>query len=64
MVFNRSIVVIDEDSCIGCGRCVRSCPFDAIEMKNDVATVKESLCRGCMRCAAVCPTNAIKKEVI
>jgi Fe-S-cluster-containing hydrogenase component 2 len=63
MSFKRPVAVIEEESCIGCGRCISSCPFDAIEMDEDVAIVKEEMCRGCMRCAPVCPTFAIKREV-
>jgi Na+-translocating ferredoxin:NAD+ oxidoreductase RNF subunit RnfB len=55
----RRVAVIEEDICIGCGRCVSACPFDAIEMDDNKAVVIEDLCRGCMRCAPPCPVDAI-----
>lgn len=59
----RSVAIIEEEACIGCGRCISSCPFDAIEMNEDgnKAIIKDEMCRGCMRCAPACPKDAIKR---
>lgn len=56
------VAIIEKEKCIGCGRCISSCPFDAIEMQGSKAVVNEDLCRGCMRCMRACPTNAIVRK--
>ncbi len=42
--------------CTACGKCVRICPFDAIEADFSTRTMDCTLCR---TCGAVCPTGAI-----
>jgi heterodisulfide reductase subunit A-like polyferredoxin len=56
-------VVVDEEMCRGCGRCMQVCPYHAITFhKNAVggwcASVDEALCKGCGNCISVCPSNA------
>jgi len=53
--------VVDEMMCVGCGQCVQTCPYTAIEFLEDrgVARVVEVLCKGCGTCAATCPSKAI-----
>ena len=56
-------VVVDEEMCRGCGRCMQVCPYHAITYhKNAVggwyAAVDEALCKGCGNCISVCPSNA------
>jgi len=54
----------DADRCISCGKCVESCPEDALKLdKGDVCpTVNAAKCIGCGECEAVCAvgTGAIK----
>ena len=54
---------IDPSLCRGCGRCLKACPYHAVDFKpNDVggyvASVDEALCKGCGNCVSVCPSNA------
>ncbi len=46
--------------CLGMGSCARKCPFNAIEMVNNLAIVHKELCVGCGTCVAACPRNVIK----
>ena len=52
------IASVDEDVCIGCGRCVEVCPYSARELRDGVAVVVEARCEGCGSCAAACPSAA------
>ncbi len=61
---NRMIIAVDIDACIGCGRCVNSCPTGALELKDDNAWLKdEKLCDGFGSCIAVCPENALYIDI-
>ena len=57
-----SIKKIDQDRCIGCGRCVSSCPADVIRMdpstKKAYAKYPEE-CVVCCWCISECPMDAI-----
>ncbi|MFO7923736.1 MAG: Fe-S cluster domain-containing protein [Bacteroidales bacterium] len=46
-------------ACIGCGKCVKVCPFEAITLENNLAYIDPDKCRLCRKCAPECPTNAI-----
>lgn len=49
-----------EDSCIGCGLCVKGCPDGNMEMKDGKARfLRGNDCLRCMRCIACCPVDAI-----
>jgi Fe-S-cluster-containing hydrogenase component 2 len=53
-------VVIDRDSCIGCGKCVDACPFGAMLFAKEAKKVfKCELCNGNPACASICPSGAI-----
>lgn len=45
--------------CIGCRRCFRVCPSDAITMDGPLAVIDPELCTHCHKCVEVCPTDAI-----
>jgi coenzyme F420-reducing hydrogenase delta subunit/heterodisulfide reductase subunit C len=58
---NSLKAVYDTEKCVGCGKCVFICPYDAIVWK-DVSTpeIKTEDCMGCGACALVCPHQAIE----
>ena len=58
--FSRK-AVYDVLECVGCGKCVFICPYDAIEFKSFATPiVDEEKCVGCGACQLVCPHHAIQ----
>ncbi|MFH1484601.1 MAG: 4Fe-4S binding protein, partial [Chloroflexota bacterium] len=55
------ISVVDQDRCVACLTCVRSCPFGVPKVNSDgVAYIEPAACQGCGICASACPRKAIK----
>ena len=52
-------VLIDDESCTGCGICEENCPHDAIRVNKTIgkAEITEILCKGCGLCSNVCPSG-------
>lgn len=46
--------------CLGFGDCVRACPFDAIEIVDEIALINEEKCMSCRKCVAACPKQLIE----
>ncbi len=46
-------------SCIGCGKCVKVCSFEAITLENNLAYIDPTKCKMCRKCEAECPQGAI-----
>ena len=46
-------------SCIGCGKCVKECKFEAITVENNLSYIDPDKCRLCKKCVEACPTKAI-----
>jgi len=65
---------INEEKCIGCGKCVEICPYNAIELVEitkkmglyDITLRKsriiKALCKGCGACVAECSVAAIDQN--
>ena len=47
------------DKCVGCGKCVKLCPLNNIELK-DQRPVWGRNCTHCMACICLCPTEAVE----
>lgn len=47
--------------CIGCQRCFKICPVEAITMDGPLAVIDPYKCTHCGKCAEICPTNSISK---
>jgi len=52
--------IIDEAICIGCGKCMANCRFNAISELNGTYTVNPYSCEGCSVCEVICPVGAIE----
>jgi len=56
----RKVAYIRENECIGCTKCVKACPVDAIlGAAKHMHTVITSECTGCDLCVAPCPVDCI-----
>ena len=54
------VAFIREDECIGCMKCIRACPVDAILGSGKLMhTVIASECTGCDLCVEPCPVDCI-----
>lgn len=58
---------INEENCIGCNKCVKVCPMDAISLidssiegKKKIAIVDEEMCIGCGVCDRSCNFDALE----
>ena len=51
-----------EFGCIGCKRCVKVCPVDAIDFDKFLAEIDQEKCIKCGKCVDVCPQNTIEKR--
>jgi len=63
------IAVVDQDKCVGCLTCVRTCPFHIPKIDSSVvgvgnfvgaAYIEPTLCHGCGTCTSECPATAIQ----
>jgi heterodisulfide reductase subunit A-like polyferredoxin len=67
-IISTPIAEIDDDLCIGCGKCAEVCYYGIIHLTPDELDPKKKypeihkkyLCKGCGKCAFVCPSKAIK----
>jgi electron transport complex protein RnfB len=56
----KTVVVIDEQTCIGCTLCIQACPVDAIlGAAKQMHTVITEECTGCDLCIPPCPVECI-----
>ncbi len=53
--------VVDKEKCTGCEACVKTCPVEAIAIKDEKADVSDA-CVDCGQCVDACPVTAIEMK--
>lgn len=57
MGYFHSVELIEE-KCKGCTHCIRTCPTEAIRVRNGKATIMVDRCIDCGECIRTCPNSA------
>lgn len=55
-------VSVEAETCIGCGKCVKVCPQQALSLHNKKSVLDKARCIGCFECMTVCPVKAISLD--
>ena len=59
------VAYIHENLCVGCTKCFKRCPTDAIlGASKMIHAVFEDACTGCEKCYDVCPTECIEMRPV
>jgi electron transfer flavoprotein alpha subunit/NAD-dependent dihydropyrimidine dehydrogenase PreA subunit len=56
-------VWIETDLCNGCQRCIKACPYGAVELKDGKAHILDN-CTSCGACIEVCKQKAIQTDIV
>jgi len=62
--YTNYLAKVDEETCTGCGTCIKICPMQTIDLVDVIAKVNDSKCIGCGLCAHHCPEEAIELKRI
>jgi len=58
----KHAVTLDEERCRGCTSCIKSCPAEAIRVRNGKAAILDDRCIDCGKCIGVCRHRAIRSK--
>lgn len=62
-IIGQRIPYVDNEKCMGCGLCSKSCPMNSIKIESKKAVVDTDGCNHCGRCIASCKLGAITEEL-
>ncbi|HSL93249.1 MAG TPA: [Fe-Fe] hydrogenase large subunit C-terminal domain-containing protein [Bacillota bacterium] len=51
-------VRLDEAKCRGCTNCIKTCPTEAIRVRDGIAVIDSNRCIDCGQCIKICPNRA------
>ncbi len=54
------IIEINEETCNGCGECIKNCPFHVFKQNGEVKVETPSDCNMCKLCIETCPEKSIQ----
>ena len=58
--FMKKLAFVDQNICVACGVCVKTCPKGTISIyRGCYAAVEGSKCVGCGLCVKACPAGCI-----
>ena len=69
LFYGGTVAIVDQDKCVGCLTCVRTCPFEIPRIDSTkhgvgeivgAAWIDPALCHGCGTCTGECPATAIQ----
>lgn len=58
----KTVLEACDAGCIGCKKCEKVCPVQAVTLQDNVAVIDSARCIGCGKCADSCPRSCIIKE--
>jgi electron transport complex protein RnfB len=59
LVSSPFVVILNVDTCEGCGDCVERCQMEALELVEDTVALDLDRCIGCGLCVTTCPTGSL-----
>ena len=60
--YYHAIIAVAEN-CDGCMNCLRTCPTQALRIRDETPIIHEDRCIDCGACVAICPRKAILPDV-
>ncbi|MDY3869110.1 MAG: DUF362 domain-containing protein [Pyramidobacter sp.] len=56
---HRTVIEVNPETCMQCGKCAEECPVGAIDMKEGFPVMNGTPCASCHACQEACPVKAL-----